>query len=40
MWSNGLPVRELTLPLLLVSGYSAVCHLPVIIERLNADNAY
>ena len=25
MWKDGLPVKELTLPLLLVSGYSAVC---------------
>jgi hypothetical protein len=25
MWKDGLPVKELTVPLLLVSGYSAVC---------------
>jgi hypothetical protein len=36
MWNDGLHVKELTLPLLLVSGYSAVSYLPAIIDSLNA----
>ena len=37
MWNDGLPVKELTLPLLLVSGYSAVRYSPLPANCLNTD---